>query len=241
MYVYFDVVERTLLRVRRGINTGAIQVPADRTEIPVFIGLEGEEGYPHRGTLDFINNAFTPSTATILGRALFDNHNPAQTYRIAQVVATLDLTSPRAGAAMVSVPVAIGVAMQPPRAGRRLLSPGMFVRVRVPIGQPHPALLVIDKAVGFDQGLRFVYVVDAQNMVQYRRVTTGPLQDDGLRVIEEGLKPDEWVVIGGLQQVRPRMEVDPERMPMPTMPFGEQAPAAVPVKPQPPPWGGSTR
>ncbi len=89
--------------------------------------------------------------------------------------------------------------------GTRLLSPGMFVRIRLPIGQPHPALLVIDRAVGSDQGLKFVYVVDAENKVQYRRVTTGALQEDGLRVIEQGLKADEWVVIGGILQVRPRM------------------------------------
>ena len=50
------------------------------------------------------------------------------------------------------------------------LSPGMFVRVRLPIGQPHPAILVIDRAIGSDQGLKFVYVVDAKNNVQYRRV-----------------------------------------------------------------------
>ena len=91
-----------------------------------------------------------------------------------------------------------------PANGVRLLSPGMFVRVRLPIGQPHPAVLVIDRAIGSDQGLKFVYVVDAQNKVQYRRVSTGALQEDGLRVITEGLKPDEWVVVGGLQQVRPR-------------------------------------
>ena len=85
-----------------------------------------------------------------------------------------------------------------PANGVRLLSPGMFVRVRLPIGQPHPAILVIDRAVGSDQGLKFVYVVDAENKVQYRRVSTGALQEDGLRVITEGLKPDEWVVVGGV-------------------------------------------
>jgi multidrug efflux system membrane fusion protein len=61
-----------------------------------------------------------------------------------------------------------------PSNGRRLLSPGMFVRIRLPIGEPNQALLVIDRAIGSDQGLKFVYVVDAQHKVQYRRVTTGP-------------------------------------------------------------------
>ena len=83
----------------------------------------------------------------------------------------------------------------------------MFVRIRLPIGVPHQALLVIDRAMASDQGLKYVYVLDAENKVQYRRVTTGALQEDGLRVIEEGLKPDDWVVVGGILQVRPRMEV----------------------------------
>jgi multidrug efflux system membrane fusion protein len=60
-------------------------------------------------------------------------------------------------------------------------------------------------------------VLDADNKAQYRRVTTGALQEDGLRVIEEGLKPDEWVVTGGLLQVRPRTPIRPDRIPMPTI------------------------
>jgi multidrug efflux pump subunit AcrA (membrane-fusion protein) len=112
-----------------------------------------------------------------------------------------------------------------PAGGIRLLSAGMFVRIRLPIGPPHPALLVIDRAVGWDQGLKFVYVLDARNKVQYRRVTTGALQSDGLRVVEGGLKPDDWVVVGGLPQIRPRMQVQPDRMPMPTL--------GVPEEPRP--------
>jgi multidrug efflux system membrane fusion protein len=115
----------------------------------------------------------------------------------------------------------------------------MFARIRLPIGTPHPALLVADRAVGSDQGLKFVYVVGADNKVQYRRVTTGPLQDDGLRVIEEGVSPDDWVVVGALQLVRPNMQVEPERLPeMPKISAG-QAPAPVPQKPQPPPAGAN--
>jgi multidrug efflux system membrane fusion protein len=101
--------------------------------------------------------------------------------------------------------------------GVRLLSPGMFLRIRLPIGERHPALLVIDRAVGSDQGLKYVYVVDAENKIQYRRVTTGPLQDNGLRVIESGLQPEDWVVVGALQQVRPKMEVRPDQTAMPTL------------------------
>jgi membrane fusion protein, multidrug efflux system len=100
--------------------------------------------------------------------------------------------------------------------GGRLLKPGMFVRIRLPMGQPHPALLLIDRAIGSDQGLKFIYVLDERNKAQYRRITTGALQPDGLRVVE-GLRPDDSVVVGGLQQVRPGMEVRPDEVPMPTL------------------------
>jgi len=104
-----------------------------------------------------------------------------------------------------------------PPNGIRLIAPGMFVRIRLPVGVAHPALLVIDRAVASDQGLKYVYVLDAQNKVQYSRVTTGPLQNDGLRVISSGLQAGQWVVVGGLQQIRPRMVVQPEREPMPSL------------------------
>jgi multidrug efflux system membrane fusion protein len=111
-----------------------------------------------------------------------------------------------------------GVIANPlPKDGVRLLTPGMFVRVRLPIGKPHSALLVVDRAISSDQGLKYVYVVDTQNKVQQRRIETGPLQEDGLRVITSGLKPDDWVVIGGIQQVRPKMEIVRDQEPMPTL------------------------
>jgi multidrug efflux system membrane fusion protein len=122
--------------------------------------------------------------------------------------------------------------------GVRLLRPGMFVRIRLPIGQPHKALLVIDRAVGSDQGIKFVYVLDKDSKVQYRRVTTGPLQEDGLRVIEQGIGPDDRVVIGAVQQVRPNMKVEADETAMTSLTNG-QAPAAVSTRPQPPPPGSN--
>lgn len=98
--------------------------------------------------------------------------------------------------------------------GRRLLRPGMFVRIRLPLGKPRPALLVRETALGTDQGQKYLLVVDEKNVVQYRRVRVGPLQEDGLRVLEEGLKPGERVIVSGLQLVRPRMEVEVEEVPM---------------------------
>lgn len=122
---------------------------------------------------------------------------------------------------------------KPPK-GRRLLMPGMFARIHLPIGPPHPALLVIDRAVGSDQGLKFVYVLDAHNTVQYRSVTTGPLEPDGLRVIDKGLSSGDWVVVGALTTVRPRMPVEPDRMPMPTIGAGEVQPSGGGPLPPPP-------
>ena len=108
-------------------------------------------------------------------------------------------------------------------AGRRLLRPGMFVRVRLPMGKPHPALLVSERALGSDQGQKFLLLVDDKNVVQYRRVKTGPLQDDGLRVIVEGLNPGERVIIDGLQTVRPEMAVKVDEVSMPALPVDEPA------------------
>jgi len=70
--------------------------------------------------------------------------------------------------------------------------------------------LVIDRAVGSDQGLKFVYVLDKDNKVQYQRVKTGALQDDGLRVIEEGITATDRVVVGSLPRIRPRTQVEPD-------------------------------
>jgi RND family efflux transporter MFP subunit len=91
---------------------------------------------------------------------------------------------------------------------RRLL-PGMFARVRLALGAPYKALLVRDQAIGTDQGRKFVYVVDQENKVQVRWIEIGASQSDGLRVITEGLKPDDHVVIGQLARLRPGMTVRP--------------------------------
>jgi multidrug efflux system membrane fusion protein len=196
IHVYFNMDSRTLLRIRALINQGKIKVPSDRSEIPIYLGLETEEGYPHRGNFNFINNQVNPGTATISVRGVFANPKPEN--------------------------------------GVRLLSPGLFVRIRLPIGQAHEALLVVDRAIGSDQGRKFLYVVDADNRIQYRRIRTGPLQDDGLRVIDEGVKPDDRVVVGALPQIRPRMQVEVEPVTMPTL-GGPSTPDSS--KPQPPPPG----
>jgi RND family efflux transporter MFP subunit len=91
----------------------------------------------------------------------------------------------------------------------RVLLPGYFVRVRVPFDKQESALLVPDSALGADQGGRYLLVVNGDNVVEQRKVTTGQV-DDGLRVIETGLKPDDKVVIGGLLRAIPGQKVDPQ-------------------------------
>jgi RND family efflux transporter MFP subunit len=91
----------------------------------------------------------------------------------------------------------------------RVLLPGYFVRVRVPFGQQVNALLVPDVALGSDQAGRYVLVVNGDNVVEQRKVETGPLQGD-LRVIESGLKPDDRVVTAGLLRAIPGQKVDPQ-------------------------------
>lgn len=91
----------------------------------------------------------------------------------------------------------------------RVLLPGFFVRVRVPIEQQQNALLVPDVALGSDQAGRYVLVVNGENVVEQRKVQTGPLEGE-LRVIESGLKPDDRVVSAGLLRAIPGQKVDPQ-------------------------------
>ncbi|MET0446048.1 efflux RND transporter periplasmic adaptor subunit [Tardiphaga sp.] len=91
----------------------------------------------------------------------------------------------------------------------RTLLPGFYVRIRVPIDQQSNALLVPDSALGSDQAGRYVLVVNADNVVEQRKVTTGPLDAD-LRVIDSGLKPDDRVIVAGLLRAIPGQKVDPQ-------------------------------
>jgi multidrug efflux system membrane fusion protein len=92
-----------------------------------------------------------------------------------------------------------------------LLSPGFFARMRVRGSAPYPAILLPDRAISTDQAQRFVWVVNQDNQVEYRQVFLGA-HIGQLQVITQGLKPDEWVVIDGLQKIRPGLKVNPERI-----------------------------
>jgi len=179
MYVYFDADENTILRIQRDVREGKIKLEKIKLEqydlIPVRMGLQTEQGHPHRGFLDFADNKYDAMTGTIQVRGRFDNPKP-------------------------------------PR-GMRELRPGNFARVRLDVGAPHQALLVAERAILSDQGKKYLLVVDEKNTAEYRAVKLGVLEGQ-LRVIEEGIKPGEKIIVDGLQRVRPGMTVAPKLVEM---------------------------
>ena len=164
---YFDVDERTVLRVIDLIKQGVL--PKDPTGVLVEMGLANEDDRPHQGRIDFFDTYVDAGTGTLRVRGAFDNSD-------------------------------------------ELLVPGMFVRVRLPIGKPQTATLIAEKALVTDQGQKFVYVVkeestaEPEGKVEYRAVKIGRLHE-GLRVIKKGLDPGEKVVVSGLQRIRPDIKV----------------------------------
>ena len=165
IYVNFTVNEQDVLRIRAEAAQRGITVN-DLRQLPVEIGLQTENGFPHRGKLDYVSPTVNQSTGTLAVRGVLPNAD-------------------------------------------RVLLPGYFVRVRVPFGDQNNSLLVPDVALGSDQSGRYVLVVTPDNIVEQRKVQTGPL-DGELRVIESGLKADDKVVIAGLLRSIPGQKVDPQ-------------------------------
>jgi RND family efflux transporter MFP subunit len=89
------------------------------------------------------------------------------------------------------------------------LVPGLFARVRIPISAPRPTLLVSERAIGTDQGQKFVLALDRENKVAYRTVRLGGVVA-GKRIVRDGLNAGDTVVVNGLQRIRPGMTVSPE-------------------------------
>jgi RND family efflux transporter MFP subunit len=123
-----------------------------------------------------------------------------------------------------------------PANGPRLFTPSNFVRVRVPTNSPYHALLVNPEAVGTDQDLKYLFVVDENNKVVRHNVKLGSIQD-GLQVITEGLQPGERVIVQGLQRVQQGATVNTTVVPMPMPPQDSTSanPAPVMKAPAPPP------
>jgi RND family efflux transporter MFP subunit len=121
-----------------------------------------------------------------------------------------------------------------PANGPRLFSPNMFVRVRVPTSAPYRAILVTPEAVGTDQDLKYVYIVDEDNKVIRHNVKLGTLQD-GLQVISDGVKRGERVIVNGIQRVQQGATVSPTLEPMPIPTEGSLASTPAPVLKAPAP------
>ena len=170
MYAYFDADEHGVLRVRQMIREGKAKSARD-AELPVQLGLANENGFPHKGIVNFVDNQVNPKTGTLRLRGVFPNKDEA-------------------------------------------LSHGYFARVRVPLGFPHQALLVSERAIDTDQGQKVVYIVNEKNEVISRPVRLGGIHN-ALREITEGLQPGERVVVKGLQQIRPGATVEPNLVDMP--------------------------
>lgn len=171
IHAHFDADEGIFLKYADLARQG-LRDSARAARQPIRMALAGEEGYPHEGHLDFLDNRLDPGTGTIRGRALFRNANG-------------DLT------------------------------PGLFVRLRLPGSNAYSGVLIQDRAVGTDLDKRFVFVVKADQTIEYRPVVLGPVVD-GLRVVRGGLQSGERIVVSGLQRVQPGIVIDPQIVAMDT-------------------------
>jgi multidrug efflux system membrane fusion protein len=156
IYASFDTDEQTYLKYASAERGKAA---------PVYLGLLDETGFPHKGTLTFIDNVVSEKSGTINGRGLFDNAD-----------------------------------------GR--FTPGMFARIKLVSTQVETVALAPERSLGTDLGKRFVLVLTPNNHVEYRPVTLGQAVGE-LRIIREGLKPGDKVVVSGLQKVKPGDPVTP--------------------------------
>jgi RND family efflux transporter MFP subunit len=165
MYVWFDIDERTLLRLRRLVREGAIKTREERA-VPVFAALADEKGFPHKGTIDFSDNQLNPSTGTLSVRGVIENPKP------------------------------------------RVLSPGLFVRIRIQISDPKKALLIPEQALVTSQGRKIVFIVNANNEVREQVVEVDKPQGV-YRVITRGIGARDRIVVTGQQRIRTGMKVRP--------------------------------
>jgi RND family efflux transporter MFP subunit len=92
----------------------------------------------------------------------------------------------------------------------RTLYPGLSIVIRAPVRQLENAILINEQSVGADQLGRYVLVVNDENVVERRSVRLGATTG-GLQVVLEGVQPDDWVIVHGVQRARPGSTVDPQR------------------------------
>jgi RND family efflux transporter MFP subunit len=169
IYVYFNVPEKNFLDYQKRVQQGSAAT-AEQREVPVFVSLENEQGFPHKGIIDFRESRVDPMTGTVTVRGVLPNPD-------------------------------------------RMIAPGMFVRIRVPIGQPQDQLLVPQVAVAADQRGEYVLVVKSDNTVEVRPVKTGEMEGEDI-VIQSGITVNDWIVVNGTQKARPGRKVAPKQTKM---------------------------
>ena len=178
IYVYFNIGDKDLARLRK--VTRAIPGQGQARKWPVFVGLVGEEGYPHAGHLDFASINVTPTTGSLLMRGI--------------------LLNPNGG-----------------------ILPGLYARIKVPL-EKKSYLVIPEVAVGNDQQGSFVMTVNARNIIERRNIKLGPVVDNSLRGVIEGLQGNERIVIQGLLRAVPGKAVTP--VPDSAPPSPQVSPAA---------------
>jgi RND family efflux transporter MFP subunit len=169
IYLYFDADEQSYLRYSKMAQTGE-RPSSHEGGNPVQIGLANEEGFPHSGTMDFVDNQLNPQTGTIRARAVLQNKDGQFT-------------------------------------------PGLFARVQLLGSGEYSAILIEDRAVNTDQSQKYVLVLGAKDTIEYRKVTLGRVID-GLRIVRQGLKAGDVIVVNGAQRVHPGVTVTPQRLVM---------------------------
>ena len=192
VHVYFDVNEREFLKYVRLDRSGQRQGSREAKN-PVFISLADEEGFPHEGHMDFVDNRVDRNTGTMRGRAIFRNDDqvlagglfvrvrlpgsaPYQATLIPEKAVAVDQTQQ----------IVYVVTNQPPE--------GSGDQSGKPEGGPPKAKPAEGATTKF---------------VERRVVDVGP-NAMGLKVIRSGLKPDDQVIIEGLMGARPGAEVQIE-------------------------------
>jgi RND family efflux transporter MFP subunit len=181
IYLYFDADEQSYLRYTRTAHSG-VGPSSNAAQNPVQVGLANEEGFPHSGALDFVDNQLNPQTGTIRARAVLGNKNGQFT-------------------------------------------PGLFARVQLLVSGEYSAILIEDRAVNTDQNQKYVLLLGANNQIEYRKVTLGRVIE-GLRIVREGLKPGDVIVVNGAQRAHPGVTVTPQRVTMGADGAGSAAPAS---------------
>jgi RND family efflux transporter MFP subunit len=167
MYLYFDADEQSYLRYAQMARSGERPSSRDKQN-PVQVGLANEEGFPHTGSVDFVDNQLNPQNGTIRARAVLQNKDGQFT-------------------------------------------PGLFARVQLLGSGEYQAILIEDRAVNTDQSQKYVLLLGANNLIEYRKVKLGRVID-GLRIVSEGLKPGDVIVVNGAQRVHPGVTVTPQRV-----------------------------